>query len=129
MLPYVIAIGLLLIVIERVWPAAELPRVRAWWPRVVLVNTAQAGIVVLSGYSWDLWMGRLSLFDLSVNRFGHKDSTMFAMTTDIVITVWIFDRLRSYVIGFATHIFVASLVFAGGFHNALYHNWKYFSAS
>jgi sterol desaturase/sphingolipid hydroxylase (fatty acid hydroxylase superfamily) len=58
-----IAVGC--IVVERLWPAAELPKVRAWWPRVILVNAIQLGIVVLAGRTWDRWLQRASVFHLS----------------------------------------------------------------
>jgi len=42
--------------VEKWWPANDLPKVKRWWPRVLLTNIAQAGIVVLLGQSWDLLM-------------------------------------------------------------------------
>jgi sterol desaturase/sphingolipid hydroxylase (fatty acid hydroxylase superfamily) len=56
------AIGV--IVIERSWPANALPKVRAWWPRVIAVNLVQGGIIFVSGYTWDRWLSGFSLFDL-----------------------------------------------------------------
>jgi sterol desaturase/sphingolipid hydroxylase (fatty acid hydroxylase superfamily) len=64
-----IAIGF--IVIERIWPANALPKVRAWWPRVIAVNVVQGGIIFVSGYTWDRWLSGFSLFDLSV-AFGES---------------------------------------------------------
>jgi hypothetical protein len=29
------------ILVERLWPAMELPRVDAWWGRVILINSTQ----------------------------------------------------------------------------------------
>jgi len=52
------------ILVERLWPANQLPRVRAWYPRVVLVNTIQGGIVILAGLTWDRWLNRASLIRL-----------------------------------------------------------------
>lgn len=40
--------------VEKWWPANDLPKVSCWWPRVLLTNIAQAGIVVILGQSWDL---------------------------------------------------------------------------
>jgi sterol desaturase/sphingolipid hydroxylase (fatty acid hydroxylase superfamily) len=57
-----IALGF--IVVERLWPANELPRVRAWYARVVLINAVQGGIVVLAGLTWDRWLNAASLFRL-----------------------------------------------------------------
>src|SRR6202049_1943125 len=46
-----------MIVVEKLWPAVELPRVRAWWARVIAVNAVQLGIVILAGVTWDRWLG------------------------------------------------------------------------
>ncbi len=58
-------IAVVMIVVERLWPAHELPRVRGWWLRIALVNLAQLGIVLLAGATWDRWLARASLFHLS----------------------------------------------------------------
>jgi hypothetical protein len=52
------------ILVERLWPANELPRVRAWYARVFLVNAIQGGIVLLAGLTWDQWLNRTSLIKL-----------------------------------------------------------------
>jgi len=51
-------------IVERLWPANALPKVRAWWPRVALVNAIQIGIILISGITWDVWLRAWSLFDL-----------------------------------------------------------------
>lgn len=53
------------ILAERLWPAMELPRVNAWWGRVLLINAIQLGIVVLAGETWGRWMAHVSLFRIS----------------------------------------------------------------
>ena len=57
-----IAVGFF--IVERLWPANALPKVRAWWPRVALVNAIQIGIILISGITWDVWLRAWSLFDL-----------------------------------------------------------------
>jgi sterol desaturase/sphingolipid hydroxylase (fatty acid hydroxylase superfamily) len=64
MLPYVIGIGVLCMVIERLWPGWRLPRVRTWPIRVVAVNLVQVGVVLLAGVSWDRWFAHASLLHL-----------------------------------------------------------------
>jgi sterol desaturase/sphingolipid hydroxylase (fatty acid hydroxylase superfamily) len=64
MLAVIIGIGVGFVIVERLWPASALPRVRAWYPRIVLINAIQAGIVFLAGISWDRWLGRASLVRL-----------------------------------------------------------------
>lgn len=64
MLPVVISIGIGFLVIERFWPANELPRVRAWYPRIILINAVQGGILLLAGVTWDRWFSGVSLLRL-----------------------------------------------------------------
>jgi sterol desaturase/sphingolipid hydroxylase (fatty acid hydroxylase superfamily) len=62
MLLMIVGLGLLLMLLERVVPDRVLPKVPGWWGRVVLLNAAQLGVVVLAGYTWDRWLSRASLF-------------------------------------------------------------------
>ena len=52
------------IVAERLWPAMKLPRVNAWWGRVILINSIQLGITVLAGQTWNRWLNHWSLLHL-----------------------------------------------------------------
>jgi sterol desaturase/sphingolipid hydroxylase (fatty acid hydroxylase superfamily) len=56
--------------LEWLRPDQKLPHVPRWWPRVILVNACQAGMVVLAGYTWDHWLQRASLFRLSESGLG-----------------------------------------------------------
>ena len=51
----IILIGILLIILERIYPDRVLPTVKGWWTRVVLINVMQFGIVVLGMFTWDVW--------------------------------------------------------------------------
>jgi len=64
-LALLIGVAVAFIILERIWPAAELPRVHGWWARVALLNLAQLGIVVLAGLTWDRWFRGFSLFHVS----------------------------------------------------------------
>jgi len=66
MLALLIAIAAALIIVERIWPATELPKVRAWWWRVAFVNIIQLGIVILAGLTWDRWLQSTSIMNLGV---------------------------------------------------------------
>ena len=50
---------------ERFWPAMALPRVRAWWPRVLLINAIQLAITLLAGATWNRWLDHWSILHLS----------------------------------------------------------------
>jgi hypothetical protein len=52
------------ILAERLWPAMELPRVNAWWGRVILINSIQLGITLLAGQTWNRWLDHASIFCL-----------------------------------------------------------------
>lgn len=45
----------LMLLIEKLWPANELPKVDKWWARVIVVNLVQAGIVLVAGRTIDVW--------------------------------------------------------------------------
>jgi sterol desaturase/sphingolipid hydroxylase (fatty acid hydroxylase superfamily) len=64
MMILIFAIAAGCILAERLWPAMDLPRVRAWWPRVLLINAVQLGITVLAGHTWSRWLGEVSLLEL-----------------------------------------------------------------
>src|SRR5882757_10059158 len=52
-------------VLERVVPGWEIPRVRSWPLRVLVINGVQMGVVLLAGYSWERWLSAWSVFHLS----------------------------------------------------------------
>ena len=52
-------------VLERVIPGWRLPRVRTWPLRVLLINAAQLGVVLLAGVTWERWFQSASVFRLS----------------------------------------------------------------
>ena len=60
-----IVIGLSLMLLERVIPARPLERVSGWWIRVIIINILQVGVVVLGGLTWESWLSKVSVFDLS----------------------------------------------------------------
>ncbi|MGH6630704.1 MAG: sterol desaturase family protein, partial [Burkholderiales bacterium] len=76
-----------LIVVERLWPARELPKVENWWARVIFVNVIQLGIIVLSGYTWDRWLQSLSLFRLR-DHFGDLAQGCIAYFISTFVYYW-----------------------------------------
>jgi sterol desaturase/sphingolipid hydroxylase (fatty acid hydroxylase superfamily) len=51
--------------LERANPGWRLPQVRTWPKRVLLINAAQLGVVLLAGVTWERWLSSWSLFHLS----------------------------------------------------------------
>jgi sterol desaturase/sphingolipid hydroxylase (fatty acid hydroxylase superfamily) len=60
----VFGIASVIIAAERLFPGRELPYSRGWVLRAWLMNTAQLGIVVLAGLTWNRWLQGASLFEL-----------------------------------------------------------------
>lgn len=87
-----IAVALIFIALERIWPATELPTVRGWWGRVALLNCAQAGIVVLAGVTWDKWFQRASIFHIS-ERMNDINAALITYLVSCVIFYW-WHRVR-----------------------------------
>ena len=83
----VIGIGVGFLVVEKLWPAAALPRVRAWYPRIVLINALQAGILVLSGVTWDRWLQRWSVIQLD-GRMNTLSQALIAYIVSSFIYYW-----------------------------------------
>jgi sterol desaturase/sphingolipid hydroxylase (fatty acid hydroxylase superfamily) len=75
------------ILVERLWPANDLPRVRAWYPRVFLINAIQGGIVVLAGLTWDRWLHRASLVKLE-DRLDVVPQALVAYVVSSFVYYW-----------------------------------------
>ena len=50
---------------ERLKPGWRLPHVAGWWWRVLAINALQLAVVVLAGVTWERWLSRASLLQLS----------------------------------------------------------------
>lgn len=87
-----VAVAIGLFIVERLWPAMELPRVRAWWPRVILINLIQLGLVVLAGFTWDRWLQHASLFHLRDHLNDFSSAAVAYLVSTFVYYWW--HRLR-----------------------------------
>jgi len=67
----ILAIAGLVIAAERLFPGRELPYSRGWVLRAWLMNTAQLGIVVLAGFTWNRWLQGPSVFHLGASGLPH----------------------------------------------------------
>lgn len=65
MLVTIFIIFIFCFLIERLKTGWVLPKVRTWWVRVVLINIAQLGVVLLAGVTWEHWFSAWSIFQLS----------------------------------------------------------------
>ena len=75
------------ILAERLWPAMELPRVTAWWGRVILINTIQLGITLLAGQTWNRWLDHASIFCLR-DHFGDLSSAAIIYFFSTFVYYW-----------------------------------------
>jgi sterol desaturase/sphingolipid hydroxylase (fatty acid hydroxylase superfamily) len=55
-------VALFMIALEKAFPATKLPSVPGWWVRALLANLTQVAIVVLAGFTWNVWLRGDSLF-------------------------------------------------------------------
>jgi sterol desaturase/sphingolipid hydroxylase (fatty acid hydroxylase superfamily) len=77
---------------ERCWPAMDLPRVRAWWPRVLLINSVQLAIVVLVGQLWSRWLSQYSLLHLGAHLSAWSSAAVAYFLSTFIYYWW--HRLR-----------------------------------
>jgi sterol desaturase/sphingolipid hydroxylase (fatty acid hydroxylase superfamily) len=87
-----LAIAAGMIVVEKLWPAMELPNVRAWWARVALVNAIQLGIIIVAGHTWNIWLAQWSVVRLS-GRMSDWAQGLIAYFISTFIYYW-WHRLR-----------------------------------
>ncbi|MFZ5471808.1 MAG: sterol desaturase family protein [Myxococcota bacterium] len=55
-LAIVLAVAVVMISFEWLWPGRGFPQVRGWWTRAALLNFAQAASIFLLGRSFDAWL-------------------------------------------------------------------------
>jgi sterol desaturase/sphingolipid hydroxylase (fatty acid hydroxylase superfamily) len=75
------------ILAEQLWPAMTLPRVNAWWGRVILINSIQLGITVLAGQTWNRWFELDSLVHLK-ERCGDGSSALILYLFSTFVYYW-----------------------------------------
>ncbi|WP_250655972.1 sterol desaturase family protein [Alkalimarinus coralli] len=59
----VVLVGVMMLLVERLMPGTRLPKVKNWWPRVVIFNAIQASSVFVAAATWDAWLPEYRLFD------------------------------------------------------------------
>jgi sterol desaturase/sphingolipid hydroxylase (fatty acid hydroxylase superfamily) len=67
MLTFIFSAFVFCFILERRIPGWPLPQVKTWPTRVLLINAAQLGVVLLAGITWDKWLASASLFNLSAH--------------------------------------------------------------
>jgi sterol desaturase/sphingolipid hydroxylase (fatty acid hydroxylase superfamily) len=67
MLPLILAAFVFCFALERARPGWRLPAVRGWWWRVLAINGAQLGVVVIAGFTWERWASHASLLHVSTH--------------------------------------------------------------
>ncbi|MEE2729856.1 MAG: sterol desaturase family protein [Pseudomonadota bacterium] len=65
MLLQLMVVFLFCFILERLIPGWQLPRVKSWPWRVLLINLIQIGVVLLAGITWEQWLSAQSLLHLS----------------------------------------------------------------
>ena len=79
-------------VLEKLLPGWSLPKVRTWPLRVLAINAAQLGVVLLAGISWERWLSSASLFHLS-DHVSNVSAGLIAYFIATFIFYW-WHRLR-----------------------------------
>ena len=90
----VAALGLTMLVVERIHPGREFPRVSGWLVRAIWINSVQVGTVIGTGLIWNRWLRFHSAW--SSDGFGTLDGAIlgyFAIT--FVYYWWHVARHRS----------------------------------
>lgn len=92
MLIFIFSIALGMIVIERIWPANDLPKTENWWARIFFINLIQLSIILLAGYTWDRWFDNFSIFKLK-DHFSYINQAIIAYIISTFVYYW-WHRIR-----------------------------------
>lgn len=92
MLTIILVSFIVCFVVERLFAGWRLPKVHSWYTRVILINVAQLGVVLLAGVAWERWLSLASLFHLS-NYLGDWWAGFCAYFVATFIFYW-WHRLR-----------------------------------
>jgi len=87
MLPTIFAVFVLCFLLERAAPGWDLPKVRNWPLRVLAINAAQLGVVVLAGFTWERWLSQWSVLQLS-NHLPPAAGGLFAYFIATFVFYW-----------------------------------------
>ncbi len=82
----ILLLGLALMVLERIVPARPLPKIRGWWPRVIVVNVLQAAIILGMGGFFSAFFAKNAIFDLK--SLGAWPSAVVAYLITTFIYYW-----------------------------------------
>lgn len=88
----IIAAGLCLMALERIFPDQKLPQVKGWWKRVFVINIIQLAVVVLAGLTWEKYLQSWSYFDLS-EKVSNGYAAVICYLTIVTVYYW-WHRLR-----------------------------------
>ncbi len=83
----ILSIAVVFIALERLWPANKLPTVRAWYPRVLLINAAQGAIVLIAGMTWDVWLRQTSIVRLQ-DHMGVVSQSLVGYLASTFVYYW-----------------------------------------
>lgn len=98
----IIAIGLVLMILERLAPDEELPSSPGWWRRVIVLNVFQAAVVLLGSFTWDRAFDRRSWMNWSFGEPWQEAILAYVVIT-FIFYWWHLWRHRSMVLWNAFH--------------------------
>ena len=84
----IVAIGVGLIILERIIPDQHLPQVKGWWPRVIVLNLFQFGVLFLGKVSWDKWLSSANLFSIGKTLSDPAGGFVSYLVTTFVFYWW-----------------------------------------
>ena len=89
----IIGVGLCFMLLERVCPDQSLAHSPYWWLRAIAFNLAQLGVVLLGGVAWDLYLQRVSVFEVSTLIEAPINQGLFGYFVTTFVYYW-WHRIR-----------------------------------
>ena len=87
MLIEILIIATICFVIEKIIPGWNLPSIKTWPIRVILINIVQLIVVITAGFTWEKWFAQYSILHTS-EIFGNIGGGLFAYFIATFIFYW-----------------------------------------
>src|SRR5690349_19000668 len=85
LIPIILVGFVIAVIFERWYPRSQLPEKEGWLTRAVIFNLIQVFVVIIGGYTWEVWLEGPSIFKLPWGPFRNG---VFAYVCNTWVFYW-----------------------------------------
>ena len=100
---FIVTVGICVMILERIIPDQDLPKVDRWWHRVIFLNFTQMLVVIAAGLTWERYLQQWSLLSLSTKVSNTTAALICYLSVVFVFYWWHRFRHTFYFLWLAFH--------------------------